>query len=278
MSTTIGERAGGSAVTRGYAPVNGLEMYYEIEGKGDPLVYIPNAFGFAGLVSFATLTENHSVITMDLQGHGRTRDIADRPLSIEQYADDVVGLLKHLGVVRADFFGFSFGGNAATMIALRHPELVRRVATWGATFGPGSVAHNPAMLRFDHPPTPEDRAFAFKREAYKRVAPDPNHWPRLWEKVANLQWEGFSSDELASIEAPLLIALGDRDFVRVEHAVEVAKRIPNAELAVVPDAGHFAPMSEPERLIPTIKHFLEKPEIGIRVATAGMGYQPGETR
>src|SRR5690349_21728943 len=117
MSATMNEKA---AVTRGYAPVNGLEMYYEIEGSGggDPLVYIPNAFGFAGLISFPALIDNHSVITMDLQGHGRTADISDRPLSIEQYARDVVALLKHLGVARADFFGFSFGGNTAAMIAL----------------------------------------------------------------------------------------------------------------------------------------------------------------
>ena len=275
MSTRIDDK---EAVTRGYAPVNGLRMYYEIEGTGDPLVYIPNAFGFAGLVSFPTLAESHSVITMDLQGHGRTADIPDRPLSIEQYAEDVVGLLKHLGVARADFFGFSFGGNAATMIALRHPEVVRRVATWGATFGPGEVAHNREMLRFDRPPTADDRAFAFKREAYKRGAPDSDGWPMLWEKVANLRWEGFSSEELTSIKTPLLIALGDRDFVRLEHAVEAARLIPNAELAVVPDAGHFAPMSEQERVLPIVKHFLQKPENTIAVATAGMGFHPGKTR
>ncbi len=275
MSTTI---YGRTAVTRGYAPVNGLEMYYEIEGVGDPLVYIPNAFGFAGLISFPTLIESHAVITMDLQGHGRTADIPDRPLSIEQYTDDVVGLLRHLGVARADFFGFSFGGNTAAMIALRHPKLVRRAATWGATFGRAEVAHNPVMLRFDHPPTADDPAFAFKRDAYERVAADPGHWATLWNKIANLRWDGFSNEELASIEVPLLIALGDRDFVRLEHAVEVARRIPTAELAVVPDAGHFAPMSEPERVIPIIKHFFEKPDKRSPVATAGMGYRPGETR
>lgn len=269
---------GKTTATRGYAPVNGLEMYYEIEGTGDPLVYIPNAFGFAGLISFPMLTRGHSVITMDLQGHGRTADMADRPLTIEQYAKDVVALLKHLGVAKADFFGFSFGGNTAATIALQHPELVRRVATWGATFGPPQVAHNPEMLRFDHPPTADARAFAFKREAYKRVAPDPDGWPVLWEKVANLRWEGFSSEELASIRAPMLIALGDRDFVRLEHAVEASRLIPNAELAVVPDAGHFAPMSEQDRVIPIIKHFLEKPDSRKPVATAEMGYHPGETR
>ena len=88
--------------THGYAPVNGLKMYYEIEGTGDPLVFIPPAFGFAGLESFPELVQNHSVITVDLQGNGRTADLPERPISIEQYAKDVVGLLKYLGIPKAD--------------------------------------------------------------------------------------------------------------------------------------------------------------------------------
>src|ERR1700746_1854751 len=132
-----------TAATQGYAPVNGLKMYYDVEGTGDPLVCIPPAFGYAGVNSYPALVENHTVITVDLQGHGRTADIPERPLSIEQYAEDVVGLLKHLGISKADFFGESYGGSTAAMIAVRYPELVRRVATYGATFGPLQVALNP---------------------------------------------------------------------------------------------------------------------------------------
>ena len=264
--------------TRGYAPVNGLEMYYEIEGTGDPLVYIPPAFGYAGLKSFPSLAQRHSVITMDLQGHGRTADIPDRSLTIERYADDVCGLMQHLGVAKADFFGESYGGVAAIMIAIHNPDLVGRVATYAATFGPPRVAHNPAMVRFDRPPTASSREFRYQRESYERVAPAPEDWPTIWGKVGGVVWEGFSDEALASIEAPVLIALGDRDFVRLGHAVDTLSRIRNAELAVVPDAGHFALMSEPERVIPTVQHFLEKPAIRPPVATAGMGYQPGETR
>jgi pimeloyl-ACP methyl ester carboxylesterase len=110
------------------------------------------------------------------------------------------------------------------------------------------------------------------------VAPDPGYWPRIWDKVASLEWQGFSREELASITVPVLIILGDRDFVRVEHAVETMKLIPNAELAVVPDSGHFALHSEQRKVIPIVQHFLEKPETRIPVATAGMGYHPGETR
>jgi len=120
---------GKTTETHGYAPVNGLKMYYEIEGTGDPLVYIPPAFGYAGLKSFPALVQSHSVITVDLQGHGHTADKPERPITFEQHAKDVVGLLKYLGISKADFFGESFGGVIATMIAVHYPELVGRVAT-----------------------------------------------------------------------------------------------------------------------------------------------------
>ena len=264
--------------TCGYAPINGLKMYYEIEGTGEPLVYIHPALGHAGLNSFPELAARHSVIKVDLQGHGRTADIPERPLSIEQYAEDVVALLKHLGIAKADFLGQSYGGATAVMIAIRRPALVGRVAAYGATYGPREAAHNSDMLRFDAPPTADARAFDYLRESYETVAPDPDYWPRIWNKAAELEWQGFSRAELASITAPVLIILGDRDFVRVEHAIEILKLIPNAELAVVPDSGYFALYSEHEKVIPIIQHFLEKSETRIPVATAGMGYHPGETR
>lgn len=267
-----------SRPTRGYAPVHGLKMYYEITGSGDPLVYVPPVFGFAGLNSFPSLGQGHSVITIDLQGNGRTADLPERPLSIEQYAADVIALLRHLGIGKADFLGESYGANTAIMIAVTCPELVGRVATYGGTFGPPEVAHNPEMLRFDRPPTPDSRCHGYQQAKYREVAPDPDYWPKIWAKVARIQWRGFSDAQLASIQAPVLIAVGDRDFVRVEHAVDAFHRIPHAELAVIPDAGHFALFSEPGRVIPLVRHFLEKPAQRSPVATAAMGYHPGETR
>jgi pimeloyl-ACP methyl ester carboxylesterase len=254
-------------------------MYYEIEGTGDPLVYIPPAFGFAGMKSFLALVQKHSVITGDPQGNGRTADIPERPISIEQYAEDVVGLLKYLGISRADFLGESYGASTATMVAVRHPEIVGRVATYSATFG-GSPqnALNPETTHFDKPPIADSDYIQFQRESYKKVAPDPNYWPEIFDKVGALQWNGFSKEELASIKAPILIVVGDHDFVRVEHALETAKLMANAELAIIPDASHFALFSEPERVIPVLKYFLEKPEKRLPLATARTGYQPGETR
>jgi pimeloyl-ACP methyl ester carboxylesterase len=271
----------GNATTtqsHGYAPVNGLNMYYEVEGTGDPLVCIPPAFGYAGLNRYPALVQSHTVITVDLQGHSRTADIPERPLSIEQYAKDVVGLLKYLGIPKADFFGESYGGNAAAMIAIRYPELVRRVATYAATFGPPQVALNPRTTHFDQPPTADSRSIQFQRENYQKVAPDPDYWPTIFNKLGSIHWQGFSNEELTSIKAPTLILLGDSDFVRLEHAVDTVKLIPNAELAVIPSASHFALISEQERVIPIVKHFLEKPEKSLPLATAETGYHPGETR
>ena len=264
--------------TRGYLPVNGLNMYYEIAGSGNPLVYLPPVFGYAGLKSFPALVENHCVITVDLQGHGRTADIPERPMTLEQNANDVVGLLNRLGISKANFFGESYGGVMATMIAVHHPELVSRVATYGATFGPPQIALNMEMLRTSAVPTPDSRAFQFQRENYKQTAPDPDYWSKFWGKVCSIQWGGFSNEELASIKAPVLIVLGDHDFVRLEHAVATFKLIPNAELAVIPDAGHFALFSEQEKVIRVVENFLEKPGKNIPIATAETGYHPGETR
>ncbi|HTV23899.1 MAG TPA: alpha/beta hydrolase [Polyangiaceae bacterium] len=263
---------------QGHASVNGLKMHYWVEGNGPPLVYIPPALGHAGMKSFPELARSHAVISIDLQGHGRTADIAARALSLEQHAADIVELLRCLRISKADFLGESFGGAVATIIALEHPALVRRVATYGATFGPAALAHNLDMLRFDQPPTADSRGFRYQRASYREVAPHPEHWSTLWNKVASIRWEGFSDEQLGSIEAPVLIAVGDQDFVRIEHAVASFRRIPNAELAVIPDASHFLLFSEPERLVPVVKHFLEKPEHRPPLATAQMGYQPGETR
>ena len=262
----------------GYAPVNGLKLYYEIEGVGNPLVFISAVFGCAGSRSFPGLVERHSLLSMDLQGHGRTVDIPERPMTLQQFAEDVVDLLKCLGIANADFFGESYGGVIATMIAVRHPDLVRRVATYGATFGPPQQALDMKMLRTSVAPGADSPAFRFQRENYRKVAPDPDYWPKFWHKVIGIEWNGFSTEDLAGIEAPLLIALGDRDFVRLEHAVETLKLIPKAELAVIPNAGHFALFSEPERVIPIIAEFLQRSEDTLPVATAETGYQPGETR
>ncbi len=256
--------------TTGYAPVNGLRMYYEITGKGQPAVYIHPMVGHCEMIP--GLTGNRRWIAMDLQGHGRTADI-DRPLTCEQHADDIAALLKFLNIEKADFFGDSFGGTIAVMMAVRHPQLVRRVVSHG-----GSLAPYPDTAG-DRPP-PDSDFVKWQREEYQKVAPDPKHWPILFDKVSQsgVAWKGFSPDELKAIKAPVLITCGDHDLIPVERCAEWSRMIPNAQQAVIPDASHFVHFSEPEKLLPTVAAFLDSPTPSVPLGTFKTGYYPGVTR
>lgn len=254
----------------GYASVNGLEMYYEISGEGTPAVYIHPFVSHCGLVS--GLPTNRKWIVMDLQGHGRTADI-DRPMMCEQHADDIAALLKHLKIERADFFGDSFGGTIAVMMAVRHPEFVRRVVSHG-----GSLASFPKGIAADRA---SDAEFVkWQREEYQKVAPDPKQWPTLFDKVtqSGIAWKGFSNDDLKAIRAPVLIACGDHDLIPVERCAEWSRMIPNGQLAVIPDASHFVLFSEPEKLMPIVAAFFDAPAPKAPLATLKTGYYPGVTR
>lgn len=254
----------------GYAPVNGLKMYYEIAGEGKPAVYIHPMAGHCGLSP--ELTNNRQWIAVDLQGHGRTADI-DRPMTCEQHADDIAALLKCLKIEQADFFGDSFGGTIAVMMAVRHPQLVRRVVSYG-----GSLAPYPRTSG-DRPPA--DAEFVkWQREEYRKVAPDPKQWSTLFEKVGEsaMAWEGFSPGQLEAIAAPVLIACGDHDLIPVERCAEWLRMIPHGQLAVIPNASHFVHFSEPEKLLPTVAAFLDAPASKAPLGTAQSGYYPGVTR
>lgn len=269
-----------SAIRRketGYAAVNGLNMYYEISGAGEPLVYIPAAFAFAGITEFPELAGRWRVVQVDLQGHGRTADI-DRPLSFDQHAADVVGLMRHLGIERAHLFGWSYGGLIAMLMAMRHPDLVGRVATYGTLFGPPQGAIRPDKFGPPVDQTPDGLAHQFARDHYRRVAPDPNHWPVIWQKVVDLTPEGFTREQLASMQRRVLIALGDNDFIRLEHALHAYAAIPGAELAVIPDATHFLLYDRPWKLEPIVVEFFAAPEERLPFGTIATGYHPGKTR
>ncbi len=254
----------------GYAPVNGLKMYYEISGSGKPAVYIHPIVSHCGLIP--RLTGNRQWIAMDLQGHGRTADI-DRPMTCEQHADDIAALLKHLKIEEADFFGDSLGGAIAVTMAVRHPGLVRRVVSYGSPLAP-FPKDTAAVV------TPDSDLVKWEREEYRKVAPDPKQWPTLFAKAlrSGIEWKGFSPDELKAIKAPVLIACGDHDLIPVERCAELSRMIPNAQLAVIPDASHFVLFSEPEKLLPIIAAFLDAPTPKAPLGTLKTGYYPGATR
>jgi pimeloyl-ACP methyl ester carboxylesterase len=244
-------------------------MYYEINGEGKPAVYIHPVLGDCGLIP--GLTRNRRWISMDLQGHGRTADI-DRPMTCEQHADDIAALLKHLEIQEADFFGDSFGGTIAVMMAVRHPQLVRRVVSHGGSLAPypGNAANRP----------PADADFVkWQREEYQKVAPDPKQWPTLFDKATEslFAWRGFSPDQLKAIKVPVLVVCGDHDLIPVERCAEWSRLIPTAQLAVIPDSSHFALFSEPEKLLPTVAAFLDASTPKVPIGTYN-GYYPGVTR
>jgi pimeloyl-ACP methyl ester carboxylesterase len=243
-----------------YASVNGLKMYYEIRGDGEPLVLLHGAFGLA--MDLPTLARNRRVIAVELQGHGRTADV-DRPLSVEQLADDTAALLRELKVERADFFGYSMGGTVALGVAIRHPGLVRKLAINGSHYSSMEDAYEPEAFK-QFLSLPADFAPSVLKTPYDKVAPDPKQWPTLVAKIKKMGSEskGYAREDLKSIKAPVLIMLGDRDGVRPEHAVEMFRLIPNSQLAILPGADHFLIFQSPERLLPTIAAFFDAPTPG----------------
>ncbi len=251
-------KSGGTVNNQGqYATVNGLKMYYEIHGAGKPLVLLHGAFGWATV--YPMLARDRQVIAVELQGHGHTADI-DRPLTFEQMADDTAALLKHLKIEQADFFGYSMGGNVGLALAIRHPNLVRKLAINGSNYGKIEDAYDPATLK-QFKSLSSDFAPPMLKGPYDKVAPDPKHWSELVAKVKKmgLEFQGFTREDMQSIKAHVLVTVGDRDAVRPEHAVDMFRLIPNAQLAVFPGADHFLLWQSPQKMLPQIAAFLDSP-------------------
>jgi pimeloyl-ACP methyl ester carboxylesterase len=238
-----------------YANVNGLKMYYEVHGTGKPVVVLHGAFGWA--VNYPTLAKGRQLIAVELQGHGHTADI-DRPLTYDQMADDVAALLKELKIDQADVFGYSMGGNVALALVIRHPKLVRKIAINGSHHGKIDEAYDPAVFQ-QFKGLSADFAPPILKGPYDKVAPDPKQWPALVAKVKKmgLEFKGFAHDDLRAIKAPILITLGDHDVVKVEHAVEMFRLIPNSRLAVFPGGDHFTLFTSPETVVSPIAAFFD---------------------
>ncbi len=225
-----------------YAEVNGLKMYYEVHGTGKTLVLLHGAFGTVETWDgfLPELVKTHQVIVVELQGHGHTADV-DRPLRFTQMADDVAALLERLQVREADILGYSMGGTVALALAIAHPHLAASVAVLGAGAGPSKDTFTPEAYAQMHSIVPEEFNYPQVKDPYTRVAPDPSKWTELVSKALDLdaEFSGFDAAALASISARTLLMVGDRDGLRVEHVVECYRLIPNAQLAVLPNADHF---------------------------------------
>lgn len=244
-----------------HASVNGLKMYYEIHGTGRSLVLLHGAFGFVegwGTL-LPSLAKTQQVIAVELQGHGHTNDL-DRPLAYEQMADDVAALLRQLQINDAEVFGYSMGGTVALGVAIRHPELVRKLAILGSSAGNLKEAFEPEAYN-QFLSIPADFAPPMLKAPYDRMSPDPSQWPKLVEKIKNLERDskGYSAAELKSIKAQTLIMIGDREGIRPEHAVELYRLIPRAQLAVFPGGDHFMIWQKPQEVLATLAPFLDTP-------------------
>ncbi len=243
-----------------YAEVNGLKMYYEIHGAGKPLVLLHGAFGSAegwgGLLPM--LAKTRQVIVVELQGHGHTGDI-ERPLSFNQMAEDTAAILRQLKIEKADVFGYSMGGSVALALAMKHPELVGRLAILGAGTGATKDTYDPEGYKQFKSMTPENFNFPQLKDPYTRKAPDPSKWPVLVAKIIAMDddFKGFAEKDVKAIIAPTLIMMGDRDVVRPEHAVAMMRLIPHSQLAIFPGGDHFLPFMSPEKIAAALTLFLD---------------------
>ncbi len=243
-----------------YAPVNGLRMYYEIHGRGRPLVLLHGAFTTIE-TSFGSvlpdLARNRQVIAIEQQAHGRTADI-DRPLSDAQMADDTAELLRRLGIRQADFLGYSMGGSTALQIAVRHPGLVRKLAVVSGAYN--REAYSPQVMNMFRGLDPMDDGWTKAcRLEFQRVSTKPEQWPAAAARIAEsfTSFRGLHTTQLRSIRAQTLVVTGDRDDMLFhEHVVEMSRLVPHARLEVCPGADHVSVLGHAAPLIPV---FLEAP-------------------
>jgi pimeloyl-ACP methyl ester carboxylesterase len=258
-----------------YADVNGIKLYYETLGTGHPLILLHGGLGATSMFgpNLAALAKGRQVIGVDLQGHGRTADI-DRPLRPQLMADDIAALITHLKLDRPDVMGYSLGGGVATFVAIRHPELVRKLVIVSTNFKRSAIY--PEMLGQQEQVGPE-AAEAMKQtpmyQLYASIAPRPEDFPRLLGKVGEMMKGDFDySKEIAGIKATTMIVAGDSDMFPPSHAAEFfgllggGKRDggwdgsgrPNARLAILPGVTHYAMGSDPA-LAATVIPFLDEP-------------------
>ncbi|HET6996890.1 MAG TPA: alpha/beta hydrolase [Chitinophagaceae bacterium] len=259
-----------SSQQKGYAPVNGLKMYYEIYGTGKPLLLLHGAFNTIDMsfgMLIPELSKTRQVIAVELQGHGRTNDI-DRPFSLEAFADDVAALLKYLKIDSADIMGYSMGGLTAWQVAIRHPEVVRKLIIISAVYkyegwSPETRAIFPTL-------TAEMFTGSPIKTEYDKLAPDPGHWTQFINKMVKFVKTtfDFGADKIKAIKSPTLIISADGDGVMPEHAVEMFRLrgggymvdfgpAPKAQLAIFPGSSHISVMFQKDWLVSMITPFLD---------------------
>jgi pimeloyl-ACP methyl ester carboxylesterase len=234
-----------------YASINGIRLYYETYGSGQPVLVLHGGTGSLEDMrgQIAALASDRFVVAPDSRGHGRSSD-ADAPLSYGLMADDMLKLLDQLKIDRVDIVGWSDGGIIGLDLAIHHPERVRRLVAIGANYDVNGLTHPPVLA--SGPPRPS--------WLYSHYAPDPGHWPVFYQKVITM-WQTephYSMDELGRIKAPTLIIAGEYDEIKREHTDRLARAIPGAQEVIVTGATHFVVVQKPSIINAQILRFLDR--------------------
>lgn len=244
-------------IDSGYISANDINYYYEIHGEGEPLLLLHGGLGSFDMFEpiLPALTENQQVIGVDLQGHGRTV-LGNRPITYESMGEDMAVILKELGYDKVDVMGYSMGGGLALRIAIQHPEMVNRLVVVSAGFAHPEGTY-PEIISQQKSVSAE-MADAMEGtpmfESYKSVAPNPEDFPRLLDRMGELMQESFNwSDDISELEMPVMLVYGDSDMLRPEHIVEFyqllggglkdagwqREHMSQNRLAILPDLTHY---------------------------------------
>ncbi|QNL51985.1 alpha/beta hydrolase [Olivibacter sp. SDN3] len=267
--TSYAQQAG---VKTGYAPVNGLKLYYEVHGEGEPLVLVHGSFMTipSNWERIIPLFKNRKLIVAEMQGHGRTADIS-RELSYEGMADDISGLLKVLEIDSADVLGYSMGGGVAFQMGIRHPQQVKKLIILS-----GVYKHDgwwPEVEEsFD-----TINAEMFKgspiEQAYDSLSPHPEKFEEFVSKTMSIDLKPYDwTEEVRQMNIPIFMLLGDSDGIRYDHAAELMRmkggakmgdfgEMSTSRMAILPATTHIGIMDRVTIWVPLVEEFLEgKPD------------------
>ncbi|HEX2259682.1 MAG TPA: alpha/beta hydrolase [Actinomycetota bacterium] len=249
--------------------VNGMEMYYEVSGTGDPLVVLHGAYMNIPTMGaiIPRLARTHKVYAVEFQGHGRTTDI-DRPITYPNMADDVAEFMNAVGLTNADVFGYSMGAQVGIQLAIRHPAKVNKLVA-------ASVAYDlegwqPEFKDVIPQMTVEMMLQMPFAKEYPKLAANPKGFPELARKLIALEKEPMAwENDVKALETPTLIITGDADVATLEHSValfrllgggvmgDMGKPLPASRLAVLPATSHTAVITQTDLLHALIESFLK---------------------
>lgn len=248
----------------GYVEANGINYYYEIHGEGDPLLLLHGGLGSIDMLQplLPAFTENRQVIGIDMHGHGRT-ELGDREISYIDMGNDMAAILKELGYGEVDVMGYSMGGGVALRVAIQHPEIVRRLVAVSAGFAHPEGTY-PEIIQ-QQKQVGAEMAEAMKEtpmyQSYKAVAPHPEDFPRLLDRMGELMENSFNwSKEVKELDMPVMLVYGDSDMLRPEHIVEFyqllggglkdagwqREHMSQNRLAILPNLTHYDIFLAPE--------------------------------